>query len=116
MIKAEYEKEAPKGTFTIEIKVDGVDAPFVLKVVDLTADQTLPEADRQVYASTPQLAGPSVGVGPGVAPGGTGETCTLEVQIPWIGANRNSTPTTMPIAAATKVARSPSVRTRTHAT
>src|SRR5438105_12171236 len=70
-------------------------------------------------ASTPQLAGPSVGVGPGVAPGGTGETgetCTLEVQIPWIGANRNSTPTTMPIAAATKVARSPSVRTRTHAT
>src|SRR5438445_11604487 len=67
-------------------------------------------------ASTPQLAGPSVGVGPGVAPGGTGETCTLEVQIPWIGANRNSTPTTMPTAAAQKVARSPIVRTRTLAT
>jgi hypothetical protein len=55
-IKGEYAKEE-KNAFTVEIKVEGVDAPNVLKVVDLTGDQMLPEADRQVYASTPQPAG-----------------------------------------------------------
>jgi hypothetical protein len=56
-IKAEYDKEEPKNAFTVELKVDGVDAPQALKVVDLTGNQTLPEADRQVYATSPQAAG-----------------------------------------------------------
>ena len=61
-IKAEYDKESPKNAFTVEMTVEGEKDAFVVKVVDLTGDQTLPEADRQVYASTPRLPGELVQV------------------------------------------------------
>lgn len=56
-VKAAFDKDELKSVFTVEMTVEGEKEPLVLKVVDLTGDKTLPEADRQVYAATPKLPG-----------------------------------------------------------
>ena len=56
-VKTEYDKDESKSVFTVEMTVEGEKEPFALKVVDLTGDKALPEPDRQVYATTPRLAG-----------------------------------------------------------
>ena len=56
-IKTEYDKDEQKSVFTVEMTVEGEKEPLALKVVDLTGDKALPEQDRQVYATTPRLAG-----------------------------------------------------------
>ena len=56
-VKAAFDKDEQKSVFTVEMTVEGEKEPLVLKVVDLTGDKALPEADRQVYAATPKLPG-----------------------------------------------------------
>ena len=56
-VKAAYDKDEQKTAFTVEMTVEGEKEPLVLRVVNLTGDKALPEADRQVYATTPKLPG-----------------------------------------------------------
>ena len=57
LIKTEYDKDEQKSVFTVDLTVEGEKDPLALKVVDLTHDMTLPETDRQVYATSPRLPG-----------------------------------------------------------